>query len=123
MAFRDMFRRFQQECETSDHHKENTLQTHYYKASVDHVFQSVESLIKANGYTIQTVSKEHGEIMAGKGKVFLVSTILVLRPFEVAVDFKLTTDKGSLTGAYPKLRGEIEEFYKMLDKDLTLVKR
>ena len=65
-GLRSMFKRFSQECETADQHQEEALQTHYYKATFDKVFEEVKRFYSSPAYSITSVSKEHGEIMVQK---------------------------------------------------------
>ncbi|MEI5905501.1 cytosolic protein [Bacillus spongiae] len=123
-GLKTLFIRFSQECETSDMHQDQELQTQYYKASFDKVMSIVEELFSSKEYKIQSVSKDHGEISVGKsGKLFIVATVLTVQPFETAVDFKVTADKTVITGAYPRLKTEILSYYRKLNQQLTPVKK
>ncbi|KIL43805.1 hypothetical protein [Jeotgalibacillus soli] len=120
-GLRTMFKRFSSECETKDDHLDEELQTHYYKTSFDKVFDEVEQLFSSSSYTISSASKEHGEIMVqkkGKPGIFIIATILTVRPFQTAVDFKMSTDHSVISGAYPILKKEIVSNYKGLDQHL-----
>ncbi|WP_335872690.1 cytosolic protein [Bacillus sp. 2205SS5-2] len=118
-SFKRAFIRFSQECETSDSNLDKELRTKYYKSSFDKAFAAVEELFAAKEYTIQSISKDHGEILVGKkGKLFIVATVLTVRPFETAVDFKVTSEKMILTGAYPKLKSEVLALYNGLNQKL-----
>ncbi len=87
---------FSNHTETSETHKDPELVTHYYKAKRDEVFQAVEALFPSPSEKV-ALSKERGEISInykGKRKAFVVATIIMVRPFETAVDFSVTTDSG-----------------------------
>ncbi len=87
---------FSNHTETSETHKDPELVTHYYKAKRDEVFHAVESLFPPPSEKA-AVSKERGEISInykGKRKAFVVATVIMVRPFETAVDFSVTTDSG-----------------------------
>ncbi len=127
MAQKSIFQRFFRECETSDHHFDEQLKSHYYKASFDKVYQAVFNMFKRNPQIeIVSESKERGEIglyMNNHLKPFIVATVIQVRPFETAVDFKVSTEKFSLFGLYPKLRKLIIEFYRELDKEFPQVQK
>ncbi|WP_042354827.1 hypothetical protein [Bacillus rubiinfantis] len=115
-----IFTRFKKEVETSDHHKDENLRTHYYKGSFNQIFDSAEKIFKDDAdCQITTVSKEHGEIAVEVKKpfpCFLVATIVSVKPLETAVDFNISTDKFSLFGIYPQLTGRISSFYQKLNQ-------
>lgn len=124
---RSIFQRFFRECETSDHHFDEELKSHYYKASFDKVYRAVVDLFKQNpDMEIVSESEERGEIgvrMTTSLQAFIVATVIQVRPFETAVDFKVSSEKISLTGLYPKLKKVILSFYNKLDKDLPPVNK
>ncbi|MFC7061563.1 cytosolic protein [Halobacillus seohaensis] len=82
--------------ETSEDHKDSFLKTQYYKAKRDEIFHAVEEMFPSPS-EIVAVSKERGEITIkykGSRKAFIVATIIMVRPFQTAVDFSVTTDSG-----------------------------
>ena len=124
---RSIFQRFFRECETSDNHFDEELQSHYYKASFDKVYRAVLDLFKQNpDMEIVSESKERGEIgihMKTSLKAFIVATVIQVRPFETAVDFKVSSEKISLIGLYPKLKKLVMDFYHKLDQELPPAKK
>lgn len=107
----DLFIRFNKHLETTDRHKDNSLKTHYYKATFDKLFQSVEELLRQDAdCRITTISKERGEIAVEMNKpfpCFVIVTIVSVRAMETAVDFTISSDKFSPVGIYPTLRKRI----------------
>jgi len=122
----NIFTRFKKEIETSDHQEDPSLQTHYYKAAFNQVFETVEKMFKEDAdCRVTTVSKEHGEIaveISGPVPCFLIATVVTVKPLEVAVDFTLSSEKFSLFGMYPALRKRINSFYQKLNQLHTLVR-
>jgi hypothetical protein len=123
--FGNLFLRFSKQIETSDRHSDNQLKTHYYKATFNQVFQSVEQLFRQDAdCRITTVSKEHGEIAVEVNKpfpCFLIVTVVSIKPMETGVDFILSTEKFSITGVYPVLKTRILTYYDKLKKVHTYV--
>lgn len=118
-AFRTLVTRYQKQCETSDQHKDERLQTHYYKAGFEKVFSAVEAWAKGRqDFNVTSVSKGHGEIgvKLAKPNSLLVITIISPRPFETAVDFMISTEKSSISGMYPTLRQLISSYYNEMDR-------
>ncbi|PPA71605.1 cytosolic protein [Jeotgalibacillus proteolyticus] len=116
-----IFKRFSSECETADKHREEELQTHYFKTSLDKVFSEVKRYYSSSEYTITSESPEHGEIMIQKKsspKMFIIATIVSVRPLHTAVDIKASTEQTVIGGAYPKLKQEILSCYKALGQQM-----
>ncbi|MFC7321112.1 cytosolic protein [Halobacillus campisalis] len=111
---------FSNHSETSEKHKDPALETRYYKAKRDEVFKAVEELFPSPSEKA-AVSKERGEITIkykGKRKAFIVATIIMVKPFQTAVDFSVTTDSGGPIdlGFSHQL---IQESYKKLDQQFV----
>jgi hypothetical protein len=126
MSLRDIFIRFSKQIETSDHQKDNSLSTHYYKASFNQLFQSIEEFFRADAdCRIVTVSKGHGEIAVEINKpipCFLIVTVISVRGMETAVDFRISSEKFSPIGLYPILRKRLISYYEQINKLHTLVR-
>jgi hypothetical protein len=121
---RSILKRFQSECETSDEHVDKDLQTHYYKSTSQKVNDAVESLFASDEYQVLSHSKDRGEWTVQKNirpSLFIVVTIITVRPFETAVDFKVSANGAKLSGTYPVLKGHIQSFYENLDKNLIKI--
>ena len=119
--FKNLVTRFKQQCETGDGHSDGELKTHYYKANRDKVMAAAEEMfIDKQTYKVQSVSKEHGEMLVENKKsgITLVVTIVSPRPIETAVDFTASSDKFRPAGAYPALKKEIMGIYSRLDAKL-----
>lgn len=113
---------FSKHVETREKHWDEALQTHYYKANQQKVFdQMIAILQKKQGFQIRSESKERGEISVdirnGK-KAFLVITIITVKPFRTAVDFSLTSESGWTFGFGWKV---MEELYGELNSQMEYV--
>ncbi|SDJ65305.1 cytosolic protein [Salimicrobium halophilum] len=113
---------FSNHTETKEDHPESDLQTRYYKANKDQVFDSVQNLFDEPSKVVG-LSKERGELSVnyreGK-KAFVVATIIMVRPYRTAVDFSVTTETG-LPVDFGNSRKLIRSFYQRLDKELPVV--
>lgn len=122
---KDIFKRFQKQCETAENHPDEELRTHYYKGNVNQVFQSVEQSFRQDSNChITSVSKEHGEIAVEVRRpvpCFLIVTIISVKPLETAVDFNISSEKTSLTGMYPLLKKQIITYYERINRLHTYV--
>jgi adenylate cyclase len=123
--FNDLFLRFNKQLETKDGHSDDQLKTHYYKANLNQLFQSVEKLFREDAdCRITTVSKEHGEIAVEVNKpipCFLIATVVSVKPLETAVDFNISSEQFSFTGTYPVLRKRVISYYEKLNQLHTLL--
>jgi hypothetical protein len=125
-VIRNIFIRFSKQIETSDQQKDSSLNTHYYKATFNQVFTSVEELFRQDAdCKIVTVSKDHGEIAVEINKpipCFLIVTVVSVRGMESAVDFNISSEKFSPIGLYPILRKRLISYYEKMNKLHTLVR-
>ncbi|RLQ97978.1 hypothetical protein [Falsibacillus albus] len=121
--FRTLFQRFQHQCETSEKHSDPSLATHYYRTSFDKAFEAVGEIFSDSMYKPISHSKEHGEWAFQKKGIFIIASIVTVRPFETAIDFKITSDDTKISGPYPKLRKEIISYYNWLDGNLPVLNR
>jgi hypothetical protein len=125
MAISNLFDRYKREMETSENHSDNQLKTHYYKGNFIQLFQSIEQLFRQDAdCRISTVSKEHGEIAIEVNKpfsCFLIVTVISVKPYETAVDFAISTERVSLFGNYPILKGRIISYYDRINKIHNLI--
>jgi hypothetical protein len=125
-VIRNLFIRFSKQIETSDQQKDSSLNTHYYKATFNQVFNSVEELFRQDAdCRIVTVSKDHGEIAVEINKpipCFLIVTVVSVRGMETAVDFNISSEKFSPIGLYPILRKRLISYYEKMNKLHTLVR-
>jgi len=120
-----IFTRFKQQIETSDKNPDASLKTHYYKATFNQVFQSVEKLFHEDAdCQVTTVSKDHGEIAVEVRKpmsCFLIVTIVSVKPMETAIDFSISAERFILLGAYPSLKKRINAYYKKINSLHNLI--
>ncbi|BCB05091.1 cytosolic protein [Bacillus sp. KH172YL63] len=124
-GLKTLLKRFQSECETSDAHDDKELQTHYYKAMHQGAFNAVLELFSSSEYEVISQSKDRGEITVRKNgmpQLFIVATVITVRPFETAIDFKVSADKGKIFGTYTVLKAQINHYYQRLDSELNKVK-
>ncbi|MFJ5717281.1 hypothetical protein [Neobacillus sp. NPDC093127] len=122
----NLFTRYKKQIETSDRQTDDSLKTHYYKATFNQLFASVEKLFHEDAdCRVTTVSKEHGEIAVEVSKpfsCFLIVTIVNVKPLETAVDFNISSEKFSLLGAYPDLKKRITSYYERINQIHTFVR-
>lgn len=105
-------------AETSDHHWNTSLQTHYYKTTKDKALARIEDLFnKSQNYSVQAISKEHGEISAYYKKTFIIATVISVRPYQTAIDFSVTTET-ALPMDFGNSTKVIEQLYAQLNKEL-----
>lgn len=76
-------------------------------------------------YEINSISKEHGEISVNvkKGKkAFIVATVIMVRPYQTAIDFSVTTESVMPIdfGYSFKL---IQKLYEQTDKELPIIRK
>lgn len=123
--FRNMLKRYNKQCETAENHIEDDLKTRYYKGNFNQLFQAVEEIFKSDKQArVVNQSRDHGEIAVevNRGqRVFLIITIINVKPLETAVDINASTDSSLLTGIYPYLKSEIHRLYKKLDRNQTYI--
>jgi hypothetical protein len=117
---RSIFLRYTKQIETNDRNSDEQLRTHYYKATFNQLFDSVEKVFREDAdCQITTVSKEHGEIAVEVNKpipCFLVATVVSVKPMETAVDFNISSERFLLSGTYPVLKKRAESYYDKLKK-------
>ena len=107
---------FSGNIETSDHHNDALLRTHYYKATKEKILGELETLInKEPSLSMIEVSKERGEAAANvtKGKKgLLVITVIGVGPFKTAVDITFSVDRGFVGGFGRRL---VQKVYAQLE--------
>ncbi|OUM84002.1 cytosolic protein [Parageobacillus thermoglucosidasius] len=112
-------------CETRENHEDEALRSHYYKATNATVIKAVKELFTSSpNYELLSVSEERGEFSAttrqGK-KVFIVATVISVRPLEAAVDFSVTTETTFLPFDFGRSRNVIIDLYRQLDQRLPYI--
>ncbi|WP_052352853.1 hypothetical protein [Neobacillus dielmonensis] len=122
----NLFTRYRRSIETSDRQSDDSLKTHYYKTRASQMLDTVEKMFKEDAdCQIKTVSKDHGEIAVELKKpfpCFLIATVIQSKPLETAVDFHISTERISLTGAFPALKKRINAYYDRMAKLHTEIK-
>ncbi|SHG84466.1 cytosolic protein [Ornithinibacillus halophilus] len=113
-------------AETSENHWDPNLKTKYYKTTKDKALRILEDYYKnAKEFEIQSVSEEHGEIglklVKGK-KAFIIVTVIMVRPFQTAVDFSITTES-ILPFDFGYSHRLVKQLYEQVNKDLPLLDR
>jgi|SRR5690625_890593 len=115
---------FTNHAETRDHHEDKQLQTRYYKTTKDKGLQFLESyFINSNTFKLNALSKDHGEIsvISTKGKkVFIVATVIMVSPFNTAIDFSVTTES-IIPMDFGYSNRLIQRLYEDIGKELQLV--
>ncbi|UOQ46181.1 cytosolic protein [Halobacillus salinarum] len=108
--------------ETSENHRDEGLVSHYYKAKKDEVFRAVEAMFDTPSEVVAS-SKERGEITIkykGKRSAFVVATVIMVRPFQTAVDFSVTTESGGPID-FGFSRNLIVSLYQQLDRQFPSI--
>jgi len=118
--FQRIVKQFNKQCETNEDHLEEELKTRYYRVNLRPIFQSVREIIENDKQAIiVSESIERGELAVeinrGK-KIFVMITIITVKPYETAVDINVSTEQTLILGAYPTLKQEIIRLYNELDK-------
>jgi hypothetical protein len=124
-GLKTLLKRFQSECETSDRNEDPDLRSRYYKAMHGAAYSAVLELFSSSEYEVISESKERGEITVRKNgtpRLFIVATVITVRPLETAVDFKVSADRGKIFGTYTVLKAQIGHYYSRLDSRMTKVK-
>jgi hypothetical protein len=109
--------------ETTEHHSNPSLQTHYYKTTKDKAIAAVERVMQQSGFTVKRVEQERGEVIAQSTsgqKSLLVATIVMVKPFRTAVDFSCSTDT-ILPSDFGHSKKRILSLYEQLDKELPYI--
>ncbi|HLQ97150.1 MAG TPA: cytosolic protein [Candidatus Dormibacteraeota bacterium] len=125
MSFRQTLRKFfGNRAETREDHVDKTLQTRYYKTTKDRALDSLENSFKnSQTYKLNSISKDHGEIslLKTKGrKAFIVVTVIMVKPFQTAVDFSVSSES-ILPFDFGYSTKLIQELYELVNKDLPLI--
>lgn len=109
--------------ETRENHMDAALRSHYYKVSNKNAMKALQEMFqKMDGFTVKSVSEEHGElaVQVNKGKkAFMVVTVISVRPFETAIDFSVTTDTSILPTDFGFSRKLVLHMYQELNKSLN----
>lgn len=125
MSFRNWFNKnFNNHSETREEHWDPGLKTHYFKTTKDKAFDILEPKFRnMKGCEIVGVSKEHGELSfnykAGR-KVFVILTIIMVKPYRTAIDISATTESAIpfdfgyshklITKIYDEIKKELDFF-------------
>jgi hypothetical protein len=125
MSFRNTIGKYlNNHAETSEKHWDKPLQTHYYKTTKDKAMIILENFFNnAQRYKVHSISKAHGEISVNvtKGrKAFIVATIIMVRPYQTAIDFSVTTES-VLPFDFGYSSKLIQQLYDQINKELTLI--
>lgn len=114
MGFLDYFKTT---YETREKHPLRDFQTHYFKAPLQKVKDSLLKLTQEEGWVIETENDRFGEYFIRGKKHHLVVTLIQTSPQEVAVDVKVQVYQ--LIGRQ-KPQKLIQKIYTTLAKDLTV---
>ena len=125
MSFGQKLRKFfGNRAETREEHVDKTLQTRYYKTTKDRALDALENVFKnSQTYELNSISKDHGEIslLKTKGrKAFIVVTVIMVKPFQTAVDFSVSSES-ILPFDFGYSTKLVQELYTLVSKDLTLI--
>jgi|SRR5690625_3706307 len=119
-----VLRIFTNHAETRDNHEDEKLQTRYYKTTKDRGLKFLEEFfLKSDRYKLNAISKDHGElsVISTKGKkVFIVATVIMVSPFNTAIDFSVTTES-IIPMDFGYSNRLITKLYDEIGKELQLV--
>lgn len=125
MSFKQTIKKyFGNRAETRDDHVDPTLRTRYYKTTKDRALNALEDLFRnSNTYKLNSISTDHGEIslVKKKGKkAFIVLTVIMVKPFQTAIDFSYNTES-LLPFDFGYSTREIQKLYELINKELPLL--
>jgi hypothetical protein len=108
--------------ETRDNHQDETMRSHYYKTTQKKALEAVKEILEQmDGYSITSISEERGEMSVKGKKVFMVVTVIGVRPFETSVDFSVTTNTVLIPIDFGYSQKVIKGLYENLDRKLTFL--
>ncbi|WP_246941090.1 cytosolic protein [Bacillus pinisoli] len=120
MGFQTVKQYFSKYCETSDHHVDPFLKTHYYKTSKANAMKAIEEVItELPGHTVTSISHDRGELslqITSPQKAFVVISVISVRPIETAIDFSVSYE-GLFNLGYS--RNVVIRLYQNLDQKLV----
>src|SRR5699024_10626600 len=98
MSFKQKLSRiFGKHAETRDHHPDPDLRTKYFSTTKTRALDTLQKMLsESEVYKLNSISEEHGEIslLKRKGKkVFIIMTVIMVRPNKTAIDFSVTMEK------------------------------
>jgi len=115
---------FSNHAETRETHHDLSLRTHYYKTTKDRALASLENYFSTSSqYELNAISSDHGEIsvVRKKGKkAFIVVTVIMVRPYNTAIDFSVTTES-VLPFDFGYSTKIINQLYEQINKELPLI--
>jgi hypothetical protein len=114
MGFLDSFKTT---FETREKHPLRDFQTHYFKANLKTTKETLLTIIKKEGWTVETENDRFGELFVRGKKHHLIITMIQTSPQEVAVDIKVQVYQ--LMG-FKKPQKMITFIYQELANQLTL---
>lgn len=125
MSFRNTIGKyFNNHAETSEKHWDTKLQTHYYKTTKDKGMSTLENYFNhSQKYEVHSISGPHGEISVNvkKGKkAFIIATVIMVRPYQTALDFSVTTES-ILPFDFGYSSRLIQQLYEQINQELTLI--
>lgn len=122
--FQKVGKYFNNHAESRENHWDPILQSHYYKTTKDKGMSTLENFFNhSQVYKVNSISKEHGEISVTvkKGKkVFIVATVIMVRPFHTAIDFSVTTES-IVPFDFGYSTRLIQKLYAQINKELPLI--
>lgn len=108
--------RLQRQIETADAHKNKTLRTHYYAATVEMLFAGIEAAVAKEGGNVRRKNAERGELSFEAEGLDGLATVVTVAPGRTAVDLFLHRE--GLLG--PDLLHWVEAIYSGLDASYRL---
>ncbi len=112
MGFKDLFNN---DYETSDNNRIESLKTRYYQNRYEEVLEVIKKMVEDEQGITKTLNEKYQELFFETSSYSCTVTLYSVRPSETAVDFKITTYKLIPNGKGKKI---IERLYNYLDKRL-----
>ncbi|MFC4321044.1 cytosolic protein [Litchfieldia salsa] len=108
--------------ETRDNHQDQSLRSHYYKTTQKKALEAVKEMMEQmDGFSVSSISEERGEMSIKGKKVFVVVTVIGVRPFETSVDFSVTTNTVLIPFDFGHSQKTIKGLYENLDRKLPFL--
>lgn len=119
-----MAKYFSNHAETRENPSDPELRSRYYKTTKDKALTMLEDFFgNQQLFELNAISKEHGEISVytRKGrKAFVIATVIMVRPFQTAIDFSVTTES-ILPFDFGYSNKLIQQLYAQIDKELPKI--
>lgn len=108
---------FQNNIETRENHRKDSLKTRYYRNSFDQIVKVLKKLCEEEDMEMQNIDKRYGDVyMIGDG-FEIMAQIIQITPIETAVDFRINYFS---TFGWGRPEKKAVHLYDKLNESLTL---